>query len=867
MFPNEYSLPDASTEIKLRAERWRELAQWYRDAAINAFPLGGDKAPLTVNLDNGKPLFGVDDKGKPNAYSWGEWMHTACQGKLFDGLWNNVGIVGHCRGVGIVCGAASRHLVVLDFDKNKETGALPSESDVHAILADLDLPPSYAWQARTASGGWHVMLRCHSLWKGDGIQKRIASHGGAVELFAKGKYVVAVGSFNDELGSVYTWRFGVPEDAPAGRSENAIMAAYERHTTPKPSKDTKPSKTTQERMATPLQPFTGTPTGMRAMSAWAKAGIERELAALRSTAEGERNDAVNRHAFNIAALWRDAAQVGIDVGSETELMAAIYDAGVATGLPKGEVTSALNSGWKFGIADGNDRTATLREVGAGAEAKALAASSGTPATSNGTALAMELKRQEYAADAELQASEMMAEEQRTRMNVWRNERRRADSATRRMLSDDELWAKPQNHNGTPDEWFDIADMQWLVSDTAWMDGDSWPPSADAAPEYQPHWTPMSLDALMAEPDKEWLVHRMFGRGDLVMLFGLPNSGKTFVGIDLAMACAAGADFAGRFPVSGKLRTLYAAGEGKSGLKNRFAAALEYHNLSAADRQNIMFMDGTPQLSDDQNLERHINTFVADMEWRDEPLPDIIILDTLSTSTYGMEENSSKDMNLAFDGLKTLADRWQCCVVIIHHTGKNGEASRGSSAMDGSLDAAFLVERKDKGKKKGDGDADDAPVADDTRRLVCRKMRDEAFFDNVHFRLMSKGTSAICEWYPDGSIDEPAISKSGEWRNRVLDALHKLPELMAVSLSYFYEACAVEQSERTSIARALNALEADGLVASQVKDATKEQHNRWNPMVYRLTDYGRAVTSGKTKAKPSDAFGEPLASALFDTDTD
>ena len=65
---------------------------------------------------------------------------------------------------------------------------------------------------------------------------------------------------------------------------------------------------------------------------------------------------------------------------------------------------------------------------------------------------------------------------------------------------------------------------------------------------------------------EFLVDGLIPANSLTSIFGSPGSGKSFIGIDVAMSVSTNSDFHGRPARSGK--TIYVAGEGYNGLVQR-----------------------------------------------------------------------------------------------------------------------------------------------------------------------------------------------------------------------------------------------------------------------------------------------------------
>ena len=82
---------------------------------------------------------------------------------------------------------------------------------------------------------------------------------------------------------------------------------------------------------------------------------------------------------------------------------------------------------------------------------------------------------------------------------------------------------------------------------------------------------LRLEEVFNLPDPRWQVQGLMPEGALVCLYGAPESGKTFVCVDLALSIAAGVPWHGREVKQGAV--VYVAAEGGSGIKARARAWL------------------------------------------------------------------------------------------------------------------------------------------------------------------------------------------------------------------------------------------------------------------------------------------------------
>lgn len=246
------------------------------------------------------------------------------------------------------------------------------------------------------------------------------------------------------------------------------------------------------------------------------------------------------------------------------------------------------------------------------------------------------------------------------------------------LTSDARMVDPARHaEGLPEGW-DLADALREGRDVSgWL-----------APEKT---TARLLDIgfTMAEAQKHldlpYLIKSLFDRGQVIVFWGAPGSGKTFAALHMACHIGAGKPWAGLRTKKGQV--LYICAEStRKRLENRVMALREkYAELAGS---NVLFVPIHMDLL-------HGESDILDVIAAAKAMEDIalVVIDTLSVTFGGGDENSPEDMGQYVANLKRIKAETGAAVMVVHHAGKDeSRGMRGHSALLGALDAELTVER-------------------------------------------------------------------------------------------------------------------------------------------------------------------------------
>ena len=207
---------------------------------------------------------------------------------------------------------------------------------------------------------------------------------------------------------------------------------------------------------------------------------------------------------------------------------------------------------------------------------------------------------------------------------------------------------------------------------------------------------LDIDQIMNKADPVWVVDGIINERALGFIFGPPSSLKTFIALDLALSLAARLPHWWGRGISRHGAVVYLCREGTSSFKFRIKA-WEIHRQCAARGQPFYLIEHPCNFMNDADVIKVVATVRVIMAKAGVPVAAVFV-DTVSRVLPGAEENLQKDMSLFVRACEYIQHEFQCIVVGVHHTNKNG-GMRGSTVIPGAGD--FLLEtRRETGAETG-----------------------------------------------------------------------------------------------------------------------------------------------------------------------
>ena len=223
---------------------------------------------------------------------------------------------------------------------------------------------------------------------------------------------------------------------------------------------------------------------------------------------------------------------------------------------------------------------------------------------------------------------------------------------------------------------------------------------------------ISTSQLLRLPDPEWLMDRVLPLGAVSVIYGQPETGKSFIALDWSVCISEGLPWLDAHKTK-QTPVIYIAAEGGTGIKKRVRALMAHYSITDLI---AMHWQVVPLLIREEGvLERTLEKLDDDIEGIN---PGLIVFDTLSRSFSSGDENASADMTHFVDKIIDLSTRKGTAVLIVHHTNAAGSRERGHGSLRGNVNTMFRCASKQNGDRKlisvtleNDKQKDDAKLAD------------------------------------------------------------------------------------------------------------------------------------------------------------
>lgn len=192
---------------------------------------------------------------------------------------------------------------------------------------------------------------------------------------------------------------------------------------------------------------------------------------------------------------------------------------------------------------------------------------------------------------------------------------------------------------------------------------------------------------MPQLSRNYLVKGWLGEGQMSVIYGPSNVGKSFFALDMCWHVASSSPWNGHKVDGGSV--LYLATEGGMAFHNRVVALREkypeHKNVKLAVRPSpVNLLDPNADMVILEKLCREVS--------RKHGKVKLIVVDTLSRAMSGANENSPEDMTQFIGNCDTLRGMTGAHVSTVHHSGKDKAAgARGHSSLRAATDTEIELD--------------------------------------------------------------------------------------------------------------------------------------------------------------------------------
>jgi hypothetical protein len=207
---------------------------------------------------------------------------------------------------------------------------------------------------------------------------------------------------------------------------------------------------------------------------------------------------------------------------------------------------------------------------------------------------------------------------------------------------------------------------------------------------------LDRDQLEALPDPEPLVQDLLDLDSESWIIGASGGFKSFVALDIACHVARGMPWRGKPVKRGEV--IYIVAEGSKGIRKRIQA----WEKTYGGRADGVFVLPEPVQSASRGAKAGVGpewlTLVEVVRRR---RPVMVVIDTQARVTVGLNENDNGEMNVFVMAVTLMRQAAGSCVLVVHHTGRNGGDARGASAIDAAQDTELKVSRPESASKRAE----------------------------------------------------------------------------------------------------------------------------------------------------------------------
>jgi hypothetical protein len=185
-----------------------------------------------------------------------------------------------------------------------------------------------------------------------------------------------------------------------------------------------------------------------------------------------------------------------------------------------------------------------------------------------------------------------------------------------------------------------------------------------------------------------LVKKWLTQGEVAVMAGASQAGKTFAVVDIAFAVARGTMWMDKYRVNQGL-VIYQAGEGAQGLVDlRIPAYNVANRLNCAENLPLAVTKKQINLA---KSDEDCNKLIKDIKLAERVYGQkaaLVVIDTASAATIGADENSAKEIGPVLERCYRIAHETGATVLLVAHMNASGEKVRGWTGFTANVDSVI-----------------------------------------------------------------------------------------------------------------------------------------------------------------------------------
>jgi hypothetical protein len=212
------------------------------------------------------------------------------------------------------------------------------------------------------------------------------------------------------------------------------------------------------------------------------------------------------------------------------------------------------------------------------------------------------------------------------------------------------------------------------------------------PDYRPRppqgFGGRSMISLAGKPiEYDWLIKGLVERNGVFILAAEKQAGKSFVVMDMGMKIARGLQYGDRITRKGIV--IHVACEDGKGVQMRAEGYRQANGISSDTDIPYVVMTHGFTLMDDKVVDQFIATVKEWEEFYGLPV-ELIIIDTLSVATEGLNEIDGAEVGKVLARVNRLKDATHAAICLVHHMNASGGRVRGHTSIEANVSQVFEI---------------------------------------------------------------------------------------------------------------------------------------------------------------------------------